>query len=166
MYNRRFKPAVRRLLPHEIRMANEGLHLKMAPNKKTRSQAPGQRSELGPSRKERMAAGKILREKTPRTSHAKWKPPDSRRDPVAQLKSADKGRVRELLPIRYGRMSQSPFAFLRGAAALMAPPQHVQGRAKRRCRRTKGRTGGISISSYSPINCKRFDAPTSRNARG
>jgi uncharacterized protein (DUF2252 family) len=39
---------------------------------------------------------------------------------VELLKRSDEGRLPELLPIRYGRMSQSPFAFFRGAAALMA----------------------------------------------
>jgi uncharacterized protein (DUF2252 family) len=82
--------------------------------------APAPPEKLGPSRKARMAAGKILREKVSRTSNAKWTPPHSRRDVVSQLKTTDKGRLPELLSIRYGRMSQSPFAFLRGAAAIMA----------------------------------------------
>ena len=77
-------------------------------------------STLGPSVKERLAAGKALREKVPRTSHGRWKPPPGRRDPIELLKHTDRGRLADLLPIRYGRMCQSPFAFLRGAAALMA----------------------------------------------
>jgi len=101
-------------------MTKADLRMNMSLNKETKLEAPDRPAKLDPARKERMAVGKFLREKTPRTSHAKWKPPDSRGDPVAQLESADKGRVRELLPIRYGRMSQSPFAFLRGAAAIMA----------------------------------------------
>jgi uncharacterized protein (DUF2252 family) len=75
---------------------------------------------LGPTVKERMAAGKALREKTPRTSHAKWVPPAGRPDPIELLKHADRGRLPDLLPIRYLRMQQSPFAFFRGADALMA----------------------------------------------
>jgi uncharacterized protein (DUF2252 family) len=47
-------------------------------------------------------------------------PPANRADPVELLKESDRGRLPELLPIRYGRMRESPFAFLRGAAALMA----------------------------------------------
>ncbi len=75
---------------------------------------------LGPTTQERMAAGKALREKVPRGSHAKWKAAANRPNPIEMLKRADRGRVAELLPIRYARMQQSPFAFLRGAAALMA----------------------------------------------
>jgi uncharacterized protein (DUF2252 family) len=75
---------------------------------------------LGPSAEERMTAGKALRERVPRTSHAKWSPAPNRADPIALLKSSNSGRLTELLPIRYGRMRQSPFAFFRGAAAIMA----------------------------------------------
>ena len=75
---------------------------------------------LGPTVEERMTAGKALRERVPRTSHAKWAPAADRPDPVTLLKESDRGRLAELLPIRYGRMRQSPFAFFRGAAALMA----------------------------------------------
>src|ERR1700730_7837882 len=67
-----------------------------------------------------MAAGKVLRESVPRTSHAKGARPGNRSDPIELLKHADRGRLPELLPIRYGRMRQSPFAFFRGAGALMA----------------------------------------------
>jgi uncharacterized protein (DUF2252 family) len=77
-------------------------------------------SPLGPSVKERLAAGKALREKVPRTSHGRWKLPPNRPDPIELLKHTDRGRLPDLLPIRYARMCQSPFAFLRGAAALMA----------------------------------------------
>jgi len=74
----------------------------------------------GLSEKDRTRAGKSLREHVPRTAHAKWSPAPNRPDPIELLKSADRGRIAELLPIRYARMSQSPFAFYRGAAALMA----------------------------------------------
>jgi len=56
----------------------------------------------------------------PRASHAKWICPADRPDPIELLKDSDRGRLPELLPIRYGRMRQSPFAFFRGAGALMA----------------------------------------------
>src|SRR5271167_4255626 len=75
---------------------------------------------LGQTVKERMTAGKALRESVPRTLHAQWVCPIDRPDPVELLKYADGGRLPELLPIRYGRMRQSPFAFFRGAGALMA----------------------------------------------
>jgi uncharacterized protein (DUF2252 family) len=73
-----------------------------------------------PSVEERMAAGKALRERVPRSSHAKWSPAPDRPDPIAVLKESNRGRLSELLPIRYGRMRSSAFAFFRGAAALMA----------------------------------------------
>jgi uncharacterized protein (DUF2252 family) len=69
---------------------------------------------------ERQEAGRDLREKIPRKSQAGWKAPDDRPDPIQLLKDSDKGRIPELLPIRYGRMLGDPFKFLRGAAAIMA----------------------------------------------
>ena len=69
---------------------------------------------------ERIALGKKLREKVPRSSHAKWVPPRNRPDPIELLKASDDGRLPALLPIRYARMRESSFAFLRGAAAVMA----------------------------------------------
>ncbi|AKU96042.1 hypothetical protein AKJ09_02706 [Labilithrix luteola] len=69
---------------------------------------------------ERRAAGKKLRESVPRKAHASWQAPVGRRDPVDLLVETSAGRVKELLPIRYGRMMSSPFAFYRGGAALMA----------------------------------------------
>jgi uncharacterized protein (DUF2252 family) len=88
--------------------------------KKNASSAKSETSPLGPSVKQRMALGRALREKTPRTSHAKWKPALNRPDPIELLKESDRGRLPELLPIRYARMRCSPFGFFRGAAALMA----------------------------------------------
>jgi len=69
---------------------------------------------------ERIAKGKALREHTPRKSQMEWKPPSKRADPIDLLIENSKGRVEELLPIRYGRMMVSPFTFYRGAAAVMA----------------------------------------------
>jgi uncharacterized protein (DUF2252 family) len=64
--------------------------------------------------------GKAMRASVPRSAHAFWEPPPQRPDPVELLRSQDADRVRELLPIRYGRMLASPFAFFRGAALIMA----------------------------------------------
>jgi uncharacterized protein (DUF2252 family) len=75
---------------------------------------------LRPTPHDRLAAGKKLREKVSRRSHSDWVCPKNRPDPVEFLKEADRGRLSNLLPIRYGRMSESPFAFFRGSAALMA----------------------------------------------
>ena len=69
---------------------------------------------------ERRAHGRALRDSVPRSSQAGWKPPGDRRDPVELLSESNAGRMPQLIPIRFGRMSQSPFAFYRGSAALMA----------------------------------------------
>ena len=71
-----------------------------------------------PTIEERFAAGKRLRSRVPHTAHAAYEPP-ARRDPVAILEAQGKTRLPELLPIRHARMLTSPFAFLRGAAAVM-----------------------------------------------
>jgi uncharacterized protein (DUF2252 family) len=60
------------------------------------------------------------RAQAPRSSHADWEPVPDRPDPISLLEEQARARVPELIPIRYGRMSASPFAFYRGAAAIMA----------------------------------------------
>ena len=81
--------------------------------------AKSQPAEIA-SADERAAAGKAARKKTPRSSQGDWAPAARRRDPVKVLEEQSKGRVQELVPIRYGRMLASPFSFYRGAAAIMA----------------------------------------------
>jgi uncharacterized protein (DUF2252 family) len=66
------------------------------------------------------ARGKAARTVAPRASHARWEPAPDRPDPVATLKRQALTRTAELVPIRNGRMLRSPFAFFRGAAAVMA----------------------------------------------
>lgn len=66
------------------------------------------------------AQGKALRKQTPRSDHSIYKPALDRRDPVQILEQSSADRVPHLVPIRYGRMLQSPFAFYRGGAAIMA----------------------------------------------
>ncbi|MFO1089095.1 MAG: DUF2252 domain-containing protein [Hyphomicrobiales bacterium] len=73
-----------------------------------------------PSLDDRLAAGKGVREKLQREGHAVWKAHDERPDPIALLQQSDAERIPELVPMRYGRMLQSPFAFFRGSAAIMA----------------------------------------------
>jgi uncharacterized protein (DUF2252 family) len=73
-----------------------------------------------PSPEERWATGKACRKPTPRAAHAQWRPPANRIDPVLLLQQSSKGRIADLVPIRYGRMLVSPFAFLRGSAIVMA----------------------------------------------
>ncbi|HYX51460.1 MAG TPA: DUF2252 family protein, partial [Ktedonobacteraceae bacterium] len=72
------------------------------------------------TRTERYAAGKALRAKAPRTSHGEWSSSADRPDPIRLLEESNRSRVEDLVPIRYGRMSLSPFAFLRGSAVVMA----------------------------------------------
>jgi uncharacterized protein (DUF2252 family) len=69
---------------------------------------------------ERAARGKAARAEVPRSSHAEWDPSPERPDPIALLEQQAETRVQELVPIRYGRMSVSPFTFYRGAARVMA----------------------------------------------
>ncbi len=69
---------------------------------------------------ERAASGRAARSRARRSSHAAWEPPADREDPLAILERQARTRVPELVPIRYGRMAASPFAFFRGAAAVMA----------------------------------------------
>jgi Uncharacterized protein conserved in bacteria (DUF2252) len=75
-------------------------------------------SPLAPD--ERRANGKALRIKTPRETHGGWKPSANRRDPVEMLIESNEGRMLDLVPIRFGRMMQSPFTFYRGSASIMA----------------------------------------------
>jgi uncharacterized protein (DUF2252 family) len=69
---------------------------------------------------DRLKKGKALRESAPRKSHAEWNAPANRPDPIDLLIENSQGRIENLIPIRYGRMAASPFAFYRGAAAIMA----------------------------------------------
>jgi uncharacterized protein (DUF2252 family) len=72
------------------------------------------------SRAERMAYGKAARIVSPRSSHAAGTVASEQRDPIALLEEQATTRVPELVPIRYGRMLVSPFAYFRGAALPMA----------------------------------------------
>ncbi len=69
---------------------------------------------------ERRESGRALRRLVPRSQHAAWQMPPGRRDPLEIIAETSRHRISWLLPIRYGRMKQSPFAFLRGSAAVMA----------------------------------------------
>jgi len=68
---------------------------------------------------DRLAAGKALRQTVKRSDHAAYHPPANREDPIAILEAQAENRVADLVPIRYARMLASPFAFLRGSAAVM-----------------------------------------------
>jgi uncharacterized protein (DUF2252 family) len=72
------------------------------------------------SSEQRRRIGRSLRDNVPLESHAEWAPTAERIDPVDRLREDDETRVPVLIPVRYERMLQSPFAFLRGAVAIMA----------------------------------------------
>ncbi len=76
-------------------------------------------SRAAMARKDRYGAGKELRLLVPRESHAAC-PAPWERDAVALLRATEHGRIASLVPKRYERMTETPFAFLRGAAAVMA----------------------------------------------
>jgi hypothetical protein len=69
---------------------------------------------------DRMKIGQDRRRTVPLDTLSAWKPPKDRRDPIDILIAQDKNRMQDLVPIRYGRMLEIPFAFYRGAAAVMA----------------------------------------------
>src|SRR6478736_3154443 len=77
---------------------------------------------------ERMDKGKALRVKFPRTQMGEYKASAKRVDPIAVLEKQAKMRLAELVPIRHTRMLASPFAFLRGAAAIMAADLAASGK--------------------------------------
>ncbi len=72
------------------------------------------------SKTERYEKGRAIRKIVPRSSHQQYVPLENREDPVDILIKTSIGRIESLLPIRYTRMMESPFAFFRGAAAIMA----------------------------------------------
>ena len=123
-----------------------------------------------PSRAERLAMGKALREKCPRDAHTAWKPPHSRPEPVRLVLKADAGRLPDLIPLRHGRMVQSSFTFFRGSALAMAddlralpPPASVCSAAETPTWSTSGASPLLRGDSFLPstISTKRFLHPGS-----
>ena len=100
-----------------------------------------------PSHAELYALGKSLREKSPRSAHADWKAPHDRPDPLHLLEESSKGRIPELIPIRYGRMLQTPFTFYRGAALNMAADLRSRRQPACACRRAATAICSTSASS-------------------
>ncbi|CAB3809628.1 DUF2252 domain-containing protein [Paraburkholderia fynbosensis] len=66
----------------------------------------------------RQEIGREARERAKRSLHAQIG--DTDRDPIELLRQNSAGRVKALVPLRYGRMSVSPFTFFRGSAVLQA----------------------------------------------
>ena len=108
------------LLTHEVRAARENVSLTELARMAEQGETGGESGPARLSRAQLQEQGKGLRTTCPRSTHGHWTPPADRRDPVALLEESSRGRVPELIPVRYGRMLQSPFTFFRGAAALMA----------------------------------------------
>ncbi|HEY5748011.1 MAG TPA: DUF2252 domain-containing protein [Chryseolinea sp.] len=98
-----------------------------------------------PSVEDRMAAGKALREKIPRTQQGEYQPAPDRADPVSVLEAQGETRLPDLVPIRYARMLTSPFAFFRGGAALMALDLAAQ-----------GETTGINVQACGDMHVANF----------
>jgi uncharacterized protein (DUF2252 family) len=98
----------------QVQCGAKGESMKTKHTKKTLTAVPR------PSLDELRAKGKSLREKCPRSSHGVWKEPANRPDPLRLLEQDNKGRIPHLIPIRFGRMVQTPFTFYRGAALNMA----------------------------------------------
>ncbi|MEU9083598.1 DUF2252 domain-containing protein [Streptomyces sp. NPDC048357] len=86
----------------------------------SQSTTAAMRAVPGSTPQERAAQGKEARSRSPRSGHAVYRPSPDRPDPLAILEGQSAARVPELVPIRYGRMLESPFRFYRGAAAIMA----------------------------------------------
>ncbi len=72
------------------------------------------------TQKERTQFGKSRRDTVSRAAQADLRVKERQFDPIATLRAAEEGRVRQLLPIKYARMKVSPFAFFRGAVSIMA----------------------------------------------
>ena len=84
-----------------------------------RVHAPAPALPAMPPRAEREAAGRALRSRAPRADHARFEPHRGR-DPLALVDATNEGRLADLVPVRWGRMFDSPFRFYRGAPAVMA----------------------------------------------
>lgn len=93
---------------------------KKTPAKKTPAKTSAIIEAHHRSATERRADGKALRTAVPRETQSGWTPPEDRRDPVDIVLASNAGRMQNLVPIRHARMLQSPFAFYRGTAAIMA----------------------------------------------
>src|SRR6187397_3056922 len=78
------------------------------------------KTETAPMTDASEQAGRAARRRAPRSAHAHWEPAPDRAEPVATLERQAETRAPGLVPVRYGRMARSPFAFYRGAAAIMA----------------------------------------------
>ena len=82
--------------------------------------SPGAKDAPATGYQQRRERGRAARREVPRGAHAGWAPAPDRPDPVDLLEAQARGRLEELMPIRYARMIVSPFTFMRGSAVVMA----------------------------------------------
>jgi uncharacterized protein (DUF2252 family) len=94
---------------------------------------------------ERFQLGKELRKKLPRIAQGEYRLVADRADPVSILEEQARTRLPDLVPIRYARMLTSPFAFLRGAAAIMAADLNAN-----------GETTGITVQACGDMHVANF----------
>src|ERR1700690_3563320 len=78
------------------------------------------KSALASSKAERRKHGKALREECPRSAQGEWKPRSKSQDIIELLEESDSDRITGLVPVKYQRMSVSPFTFFRGTAIIQA----------------------------------------------
>ncbi|KAK49016.1 hypothetical protein BG58_20155 [Caballeronia jiangsuensis] len=86
----------------------------------TRPGSASSNSPLNGTAEESRAAGRALRDAVPFDAHGAWSPEPDRPDPVERVLAGNAGRQERLIPLRMQRMAESPFAFLRGSATVMA----------------------------------------------
>jgi uncharacterized protein (DUF2252 family) len=86
----------------------------------SKAEAARLKKQSAAARRKALNEGRALRKKVPRSSHADWKPIADRADALELLLATGRQRLPDLLPLRYGRMSQSAFAFMRGTPSVMA----------------------------------------------
>jgi uncharacterized protein (DUF2252 family) len=72
------------------------------------------------SLEDRILRGESLRKQMPRTAQAEWRPKQRNHKPLDLLMTQVRGRLPDLLPIKWGRMAASPFGFFRGSTSVMA----------------------------------------------
>jgi uncharacterized protein (DUF2252 family) len=72
------------------------------------------------SREDRYRMGKEIRQRVPRSWLGDWKVRADRPDPVQLINESHQGRLDWLIPVRIGRMTATPYGFLRGSAIVMA----------------------------------------------
>src|SRR5271170_2511842 len=73
-----------------------------------------------PTQQERRVLGRARRKQLARQEHSQWKPEGRRHKPLHLLQESMRGRVPQLVTLKYERMLESPFGYFRGAVPVMA----------------------------------------------